>query len=131
MVKINSSIKKQLYRIIYWQLAIVLGLASVFLLITNIQKGFSVALGGLAYWIPTVIFLLWVSRYAGARAMIKFILAFFVGEMIKLILSGALFLFMIKYFSMNLFYGLLGLITAIVGYWVASVAMLYHQENKV
>lgn len=127
MAKANSAIRKQLVQILYRQLIIMIVLTLIVFLLQGIQKGSSMMLGGLAYWLPTVAFLIWVSRYAGAQAATKFFVAFFMGEMIKLVLSGALFLLMIKYFSIDVLFGLLGLALAVVAFWVASIGSLFYQ----
>lgn len=132
MVKINTPIRIQVVKILFWQLIIIMGLALVIGLLQGKQKGVSTLLGGLAYWLPTFMFLFWVSAYAGARAAVRFVIAFFAGEMMKLFISGILFVALLKYLSIDLMYGMIGLAGAVVAFWIASVASLYDgQEGKV
>jgi ATP synthase protein I len=121
VVKLNNLIRSQLYKILFWQLLIIIGLAVVIALFLGMQRGRSVILGGLAYWVPTFVFLWRVSAYAGARAATRFMIAFFSGEIVKLFLSGVLFVLAVKYLSLDALYGLIGLIGAIVAFWIASV----------
>lgn len=120
-------IKIQLYRIIFWQLIMIMGLAVLLFLLSGLQKGLSALLGGIAYWLPSVIFMVRIAAYATARAADRFIVAFFAGEAIKLILSGTLFIIIVKYLSVNVFYALMGMIGAIVAFWVASLVSVFKQ----
>lgn len=107
-----------------------MGLALVIGLLQGIQKGWSSLLGGLAYWVPTLIFMWRVSAYAGARAAMRFMIAFFAGEFGKLILSAVLFVIAVKYLSMDMLFGLIGLIGAIVAFWVASATLLLSSGGR-
>ena len=125
-----NKVKKQLYQVVIWQLIVIVGLALILLLLQGMQNGLSALLGGLAYWIPTFIFIWRVSAHAGARAAQRFIIAFFGGEVAKLILSGALFVIVIKYFPVNLLYVLIGFIGAIMAFWVVSIFSVFKQGTK-
>jgi len=98
-----------------------MGLGLVILFLQGIQRGCSVLVGGLAYWIPTLFFLWRVSAHAGARAAKRFVMAFFAGEVVKLFLSGVLFVVAVTYLPIDEMYGVLGLIGAIFAFWIASV----------
>jgi ATP synthase protein I len=131
MTKITDSIRKQFFKILYWQLTIIVGLALVIALLQGIQKGFSAIMGSLAYWIPTLIFIWRVTAYAAARAATQFMMAFFAGEVIKLVLSAVLFLIAVHYFKIDMIYGIVGLIGSIVAFWVVSVSSLLSEGNKI
>jgi ATP synthase protein I len=128
--KLNESIRKQLIKIIFWQLMIVMGLALLVFLLQGLQRGWSALLGGLAYWLPTFFFVWRVSAYAGAHAAVRFVVALFSGEMIKLFLSATLFLFAVKYLAIDPLYGVIGLIGSIVAFWITSVSSLYRRGVK-
>jgi F0F1-type ATP synthase assembly protein I len=125
MAKINQKIRKQVIKIIIWQLVIIMGLALVIFLLQGKQKGGSVFLGALAYWIPTVLFVLRATAHAGAQALGRVMTALFAGEIFKLVLSGVLFILVIKYLPVEVFYAMLGLIGAVVAFWIASVSTVY------
>ena len=86
--------------------------------------------GGFAYGIPNLIFVWRVFRYAGAQQMTRFVAAFFFGEIIKLILSGILFLLVVKYLSVSLLSVLAGFVTGIVAFWVVCFLSFSKQDNS-
>lgn len=118
-----------MYQIVFWQLIVIMGLAVLIFLLQGIQKGLSALLGGLTYWLPTLIFMWRVTAHAGAHAATRFMVSFFTWETIKLFMSGLLFVFIIKYLPVQLFQALLGLIGAVMAFWVVSVLSLF-QEAK-
>jgi ATP synthase protein I len=99
-------------------------------LLKGLHSGLSVAMGALSYWLPTLIFMLRVSAHAGARAATRFMIAFFAGEAIKLALCGMLFVVAIKYLQLDLGYALLGLIIAIIAFWIASILVLFQTRVR-
>lgn len=101
-----------------------MGLVIVIGLLQGIQRGWSALVGGLSYWVPTLIFLWRVTVHAGARAAMRFMVSFFTGEVVKLFLSGVLFVLAVKYLPMDILYGLIGLIGAIMAFWIASISSL-------
>jgi ATP synthase protein I len=127
---VNKTIRTQLMKIVFWQLLMVVGLALVIIFLQGIQRSWAALLGGMSYWLPTLIFMWRVSAYAGARAASRFVAAFFAGEVVKLFLSATLFVLLVKYASIDVVYGLIGLIGAIVAFWIASMTSLYRQGVK-
>src|SRR5678815_3137937 len=92
---LQKKVQGETYRIVFLQFAGVIVLALLALL-NNLTSGISVLLGGLAYVLPNLIFVWRVFRYAGASQTVQFLTAFFIGEMLKLILSAILFLVIVK-----------------------------------
>jgi F0F1-type ATP synthase assembly protein I len=121
---LTNSIRAQLYKILFWQLIILMGFALVIGLIGDIQKSYSALSGSLAYWIPTFLFLTLVSTFTGARAAMRFMVAFFSGEVAKLALSCVLFVFAMRYLAMDPIFGLVGLGIGIATFWIVSAASL-------
>jgi F0F1-type ATP synthase assembly protein I len=115
---------------ILYQLIAIMGLALIIFLLQGIKNSLSALSGGLVYWLPTGLFLARVSSHAHARAALRFFVTFLTGEAIKLLLCGILFLFIVKYCYADLFYALMGLVGAIVAYWVSSVICLIHPGVK-
>lgn len=105
------------------------GFTLVIALLKGIFSGLSVLVGGLAYWLPTVLFVFGVSWYAPARRAIRFMAAFMLGETLKLILSGVCFLLLVKYAQVDLLYALIGIIAAIIAFWIASAMTFLHQPG--
>jgi ATP synthase protein I len=114
---LSKSLKVQAFYLMFWQLLVIIGLA-VLLLVQSVQSAFSVLLGGLCYWLPTCWFAWRIFAHTGARAAKQFVAAFFVGEMIKLFLSGVLFLLIVKYLPVNVVSMLIGFVAAIIAFWV-------------
>lgn len=124
-------VKSYITKIVLYQLIAIMGLALIILLIQGIQNSLSTLLGGLVYWLPTCLFVARVSSHAHARAAVRFFVTFMVGEAIKLILCGVLFLLIIKYCHVDLLYALIGLSGAIIAYWISSVACLFQPGVKI
>ena len=123
MTRLTNLIRVQLSKMLRWQLVIIIGLAIMVGVIKGMSKGWAVCLGGLAYWLPTVMFFWCVSAFTGARAATRFIIAFFAGETVKLILSCVLFLVALRYCQTYLLYQLIGFMSAIVGFWIVSARL--------
>jgi ATP synthase protein I len=118
---LQKKIQHQAYRIVIWQFACVVLLAVVAAILRGKNSGFSVFIGGAAYVLPNLLFVWRVFRYAGAQEMAKFMSAFFIGEMLKLMLSAILFLMIVKYLPVSLLSLLIGFIGAIVAFWVVCL----------
>lgn len=118
---LRKKVQAEAYYLVVWQSACVLILAIIALIIRGKIDGLSVLLGGLAYCLPNLIFVWRVFRYAGAHQMVAFLAAFFIGEMLKLILSGFLFLLIVKYLPHSLLSVLIGYIGAIVSFWIVCM----------
>jgi ATP synthase protein I len=122
--------KKEAFKIIYYQLLLITILALPFLLLQSVQSGFSVILGGLAYWLPTFLFVWRIfARESGAQAAKQFLLLFVAGESIKLLLSGGLFVLIVKFMPVKLLSVLIGFIGAVIAFWIASIFILARHEG--
>jgi ATP synthase protein I len=123
------TIKKQAYQIIYWQLILIMGLAVTLFLLQGIRSGVSTLLGGLAYWLPTLLFVWRVFARTTARAAKQFLISFVAGEGIKLFLSAVLFVLIVKNMPVNVVSVLVGFVGAVVSFWVASMILLTRHEG--
>lgn len=123
------AIKKEVYRIIYWQLILIVGLALILFFIQGIQSSLSVLLGGLAYWLPTLLFVWCVFLRTRVRYAKQFLVSFVAGESIKLLLSATLFVLIIQHFPVHILSVLIGFVGAIVSFWIASLFLLTRQEG--
>lgn len=131
MSKLTKLVKAEIYRIVVYQLIIIVGFVLVALFLTGIHSGLSVAVGAICYWLPTLVFMLRVSSYTGARAAMRFMVALFAGEVVKLVLCSVLFLIAIKYLHLQFSYALIGLIGAIIAFWIASIGMLFQTRVRI
>ena len=126
---LQKIVQQQAYQVVYWQTLGVVVLALIFWPIAGLNSAFSVFSGGIAYCLPNVLFVWRIFRYAGAQQMNQFMAAFFAGEMIKLFLSGILFLLVVKYLPVSLLSVLVGFAAAIVLFWVACM-WLFSKQPK-
>ncbi len=118
---LQKMVQQQAFQLVYWQLAGVFVLALAAWPISGMTSSLSIMAGGLAYCLPNLFFVWRVFRYAGAHQMNQFMAAFFIGEMIKLFLSGFLFLLVVKYLPVSLLSVLVGFAGAIVFFWIVSL----------
>jgi ATP synthase protein I len=108
---------------------IIVGLAVLVFLLRGIHNGVSVLLGGLANWLPTYAFVWRIFSRASMRAAKQFVIAFFAGEAVKLLVSAILFLLIVKYLPVNTIYVLIGFVGAIIAFWVASFTFLSRNQG--
>ncbi len=116
------------YRIVFYQFLIIAGFVLILSIVKNRDSGLSALAGGLAYGLPTFIFTRGIAACSSARKAGHFMMAFFGGEVFKLALSGALFLFAVTFLHRQLVDAVMGLLVGIVAFWVASIACLYRSE---
>jgi ATP synthase protein I len=124
---LKKRVQHEAYRIVFLQLSGVLLLALVALFLISIKSGLSVFAGGMTYGLPNLIFVWLVFGFVGAQQMNQFVMAFFFGEMIKLILSAILFLTIVKYLPVSLLSTLVGFVGAIISFWVVC---LFHFSRR-
>lgn len=117
MAKFRKTLQREALELVFWQLIVTMALSLIILFISGLEKGISVFLGGSTYIIPQFLFAWRVFSYTKARQVGQFMLAFFFGEFIKLILSATLFIFIVKYLPINTAFLMIGFIIAIVSFW--------------
>lgn len=130
MSQLTKLVKAEVLRIIYAQFLVVLGVVILVLLWKGMHKGLSLAAGAFAYGLPTLLFMLRVSAQTGAQALARFMMVFLAGEVMKLLLCGVLFLIAVAYLHLDLLYAMMGLISAIVAFWIASVLVLFQVKVR-
>lgn len=109
-------------------LAIVLAAIS-FLLFQGLFFAKSVFLGGLLCLLPQWVFAqLWLAYYKASAAP-KLVTMFYVGEVIKLLLTGVLFVLLFKYVSIDAIRCLIGFMIAQVTFWMAPLLWLKRPEK--
>ncbi|OGT58272.1 MAG: hypothetical protein A3F43_06230 [Gammaproteobacteria bacterium RIFCSPHIGHO2_12_FULL_42_10] len=118
--QLKSHIQAEAYKLVLGQLIGVLILAVLTLLFKNKIDSLSVLAGGLTYGFLNLLFVAVVFRYYRAQEMHKFMAAFMLSETLKLIFSAIIFLMIVKHLPVSLLFTLVGLIGAIVSFWIAS-----------
>jgi ATP synthase protein I len=119
VVTLRQRVQGQAFRIVLWQWVGVIALAGIALGLRGVVSAYSVLAGGLAYVLPNLAFVWLVFRFSGAQQMTKFAVAFVLGELFKLLLSGILFIVIVKTLPVSLLSVLVGFIGAIVSFWIA------------
>jgi F0F1-type ATP synthase assembly protein I len=113
-----TKIRHQAHKVLFFQLTIVLLLAVVVLFVKDAPSGFSVFSGGLAYIVPSLLFITKIFSSKLKRLPSKIFIDFYCGELIKLILSFLLLLLLFNFIPVNIIYILLG-------YGAASLSLLF------
>ncbi|MDA8561743.1 ATP synthase subunit I [Gammaproteobacteria bacterium] len=125
MSRLIKIVKSELVKISTYQFMMIFLVSPIVVIIGGYKNAWSFLGGALSYWLPTLVYLMRVSNYAGARALNSFMLAFVVGEFLKIILCATLFLIAINLLNLKLIYALIGLFLAIVIFWAASFMVLF------
>src|SRR3990167_8118140 len=118
---LKIKIQYQAYRIVLWQLLSVAVLSLFAMPFFGIAKSTAVITGGMVYGLPNLLFVWGVFRFVSAQQMPQFVTAFFIGEMLKLMISALLFVMIVNYLSLSLLFTLLGFIGGIVSFWIVSL----------
>jgi ATP synthase protein I len=131
LVSNNISVKSDAFKLVYWQFAVVVALAMVLSLVQSMRSGWSVLAGGLAYCLPNFLFVMRVFNRTTPRAAKEFLVAFMLGEVMKLTLSAIFFVLIVKYLPVVFPSVLGGYIAAIFAFWVVSFVFLSKEQGEV
>ena len=127
---LSDLVQQKAYRIVYWQFIGIGIITLIAFLINGMQSSLSVLAGGLVYGLPNLVFVWRVFRYAGAAQMNLFLAAFIIGETIKLILSGIIFVLVVKYLPVSLLSVLAGLAGSIAAFWIVCFWQFSGKNNS-
>lgn len=117
MANLKKSLQREALQLVFWQFIVTMVLSLIVLLMEGLTKGISTLLGGSAYIIPQFFFAWQVFSFAQPRLSGQFMVAFFLGEFAKLVISAILFILFVKYLSVHLTFLMAGFIVAIVSFW--------------
>jgi ATP synthase protein I len=96
-------------------------IAAGFLFTQGIHLAASVLSGGLLWLVPNWVFAwVWLG-YFKASAASRLVTLFYVAEVIKLVLIGLLFVFMLKYLHPSMVGCLIGMVCAQIAAWLAPI----------
>lgn len=126
---LRTRIQREAYSLVLKQLAGIFICAAIALLLNGKTSAYSVIAGGMAYGLPNLFFVWLVFRFTSAQQMHQFLAAFFLGETLKLIFSGILFLLIVKYLSVSLLSVLVGFVCAIVSFWIVCMVHFSKQQS--
>ena len=122
---LTQSVTRTMRRIIFYQAMMVTAFVLMLWVVKDVKSAGSALTGSMAYWLPTLFFTCTVATCASAHRVKRFMLAFFVGEIFKLVVCGTLFLLAILYLPVQLVDAVFGLVAAIVAFWIASIVCLW------
>ena len=89
--------------------------------VVGLNDSMSVLLGGLIGLIPQGLFAQWVLRLTGACLAGKIVKRFFVGQALKMVLTGGLFYVVFHFFSKHITSLLIGYISAYLAFMFAPI----------
>jgi F0F1-type ATP synthase assembly protein I len=122
-----GQVEKDMSRVVFYQFLIILGFTLLMFLLKGMQSGLSTLVGAVAYGLPTLVFI-WRVAHARVQGGMRFLVVFMLGESIKLLLCGILFIVFIKYLHVHVLDALIGLMGAIVAFWLASAVFISKTE---
>lgn len=128
-MKFTNKPFKTAFKILLWQLLLITGLSIIMGFVKGMQSGWSTFLGGLAYWVPAFLFVWRVFAKPFARAARQFLVKFIAGEVVKLFLSGVLFLLIVNFLPVQSLSVMIGFVGAVVAFWVSSMLLIVDQEQ--
>lgn len=106
---------------------IIVAILSALFLFSSIKSAYSVLLGGFCCILPSIYFAHKLFKYVGARMAKKAIAAFYLGEVIKLFMVGALSILVFKFVPIIPMSYFIGFIVAQIAFWIAPNVLLARQ----
>jgi len=106
------------FKLIAIQTAIVIVFSFVFVFI-SIKSAYSVVLGGMICVLPSIYFAYKLFHYMGASRVKQAIRAFYLGELVKLLMIAILSILVFKFITIIPFDYFLGFIIAQLAFWIA------------
>ncbi len=108
-----------IYKFVLAQVVISCLLALLLWAVADVKAAYSVIVAGVICIIPNSYFIWSVFRHKGARAAKRFFFAFYMGEIVKLLLQGFLFVLAIVYLKLAMDWFLFGFIINLAIFWFA------------
>ncbi len=123
-----STNKACVRKIVWWQLVFAVVVPIGLMLLRGPQAFLPGLAGLLACWLPSFLFM--QILFARVRRPSEFVMMFAFGEMLRLAVSGVLFVLVMKIFSQGIFAALLGFVAAIPAFWVAALTFFLRQKQQ-
>lgn len=122
--KATQSIRLVAYRLVGLQ-AIVIIVVALLWWIKGSGGGLSVLLGGMACLLPSLYFACFLFDTTSLQAVKRFMINFYVGELIKLILNAGLVIITILYVPVSIVSFIIGFVGAQFGFWLAPLVIKF------
>jgi len=119
-------IRNKVFIAIAIQSLIVFALALVFLFLQGAMAFFSVILGAISWFLPSIYFICKLFIIKPQQQIIpqKFVNNLYIGEVIKLVLSGILVIIFLGFTDVLVLPFLIGYIAAVLSLWVLPIFLL-------
>lgn len=125
----TRSIRLITYRLIRLQAVVVIVIA-LYWWIQGATEGLSALLGGAACVLPNLYFAWYLFSITRSRAAKRIIINFFLGELIKLVLSSVLVILIIVFIPVSIVPFIVGFVGAQFGFLFAPLKILGSRSNK-
>lgn len=122
-----NSIKKKANQIILTQLIVAIILAAVFFVLSGSKSAGAALCGGLIYIVPCFLYANRLFANVSPQAIKRIIVVFYLGEILKLLVSVGLFILLMYLISLPLLPYFLGYLVAALAF---SVAPLWVMKEK-
>ncbi|MCD8499912.1 MAG: ATP synthase subunit I [Gammaproteobacteria bacterium] len=98
--------------------------AFFFLLTTGVRSGLSVLAGGLVYILPAYLYALCLFSNVSPQKIMRIMCIFYLGEVLKLLLSISLFLVLWRFFMLPLLPYFIGYGVSVISFFVGSMMLM-------
>lgn len=120
--------RKNALKLVVIQAIVVVLLAFLFLF-SSYKAAYSVFLGGFCCVIPSIYFAHNLFKYVGARMAKRAMMAFYFGEIIKLVMIAILSLLVFKFIAIQPISFFVGFIVAQFAFWLAPNILVMRQAK--
>lgn len=120
--KVTRSARVIAYRLVGLQAMIVV-VVSLGWWIKGVIEGLSVLLGGMACFLPSLYFAHCLFATTSPRVVKQSMVNFYLGEVIKLVLSAGMVIVIILYISVSIVPFIMGFVGAQLGFWLAALVV--------
>ena len=115
-------------RTVLWQAALVLVIFCPLLFVYKL-RALDFLWGGLVVALPNLMFAYYFFSGWRQRTAKQVILMFYIGEVIKMFLSGVLSIFFVKWFHVGLGMYIVGMVVAYLTFWIMAPLMMQQQQR--
>ncbi|WP_354622883.1 ATP synthase subunit I [Psychromonas sp. MME2] len=127
VAKIVKKNQRAGFRLLAFQLLIMLFLALILTVFSSVKSGYSALAGGITFTLPNIIFVLMAFAHAGASKTKLIIRGFYGGEAIKIVLTVILFSIFLGYFKLSLLAFYSAFFCLLISQWFAP--FFFHNNN--
>lgn len=114
--------KKTAYKIIATQILLTLAIAAVLLAVVSVKSAYSALVGGLISVVSGFCLAMKLFSFTSPTPPERILRAFYVGEVVKIAITVALFTFVMVVLDTDVLFLLLSYIAALSVYWFALIA---------